>query len=386
MPPVKKTGRPEGGILQAAIIGAGPAGIGVSLALRAMGLRHLAVLDQGRIGESFLRWPQGMRFITPSFTGNQYGSLDLNSVHPSTSPAYLLKTEHPTGEEYAAYLETVAAWGSLPVLTGYGLKALTVEDGIFHLDTGKGVLKARNVVWAAGEFHWPKKPAFPGAELGMHNSTVKDWSALPGKRAVVIGGYESGIDAAYHLTRTGKQVTLLDASAPWDIDDSDPSVNLSPYSLDRLRVAQASGRLAMYKADATAIVGKGKGFAVKANHKAYASDCPPILATGFRSSLQLIAERFAFKQGEAQVRLQDDQSTKTPGLYLAGPSLRHRLGRKKLVFCFIYKYRGRFPIVAASIGKRLGLAPARIAEMTRFYREHKMYLEDLSCCGDDCAC
>lgn len=386
MTPPKRPTRPEGGILQAAVIGAGPAGIGVSLALRAMGLRHLAVLDQGRIGESFRRWPQGMRFITPSFTGNQYGSLDLNSVHPSTSPAYLLKTEHPTGKEYAAYLEAVAAWGRLPVLTGYGLKSMEHKDGIFYLDTGKGVLKARNVVWAAGEFHWPRLPEIPGAELGRHNSLVKDWTALPGKRAVVIGGYESGIDAAYHLARSGKKVSVLDAAAPWTLDDSDPSVNLSPYSLDRLRVAQAGRQLHLIKAAATVIRQRGKGFEVLAGGKAYPSDTPPILATGFRSSLQLVQDRFDWKRGMAQVALADDQSTRTPGLYLAGPSLRHRLGSKTLIFCFIYKYRGRFPVVAASIGKRLGLPAKAIARMNDFYREHKMYLADLSCCGDDCAC
>lgn len=378
---------PRPKILDAAILGAGPAGIGVGLALRGMGLTNIALVDQGRIGESFRRWPRGMRLITPSFTGNQYGALDLNSIHPSTSPAFNLKTEHPTGPAYADYLEAVAAWGKLPVLTGHRLLGLQRRrDGLFELALDKGLLLARNVVWAGGEFGHPRQPGFAGAELGVHNSRIRRWERLPGERAVVIGGYESGIDAAFHLVQAGKRVTVLDASAPWASVESDPSVTLSPYSLDRLRVALASKRLTLLKASAQAIATQGRAFKVQAGRRWHPSDSAPILATGFSSSLQSIAGLFHWKDGIAQARLKDDQSTRTPGLYLAGPSLRHRHAGKLLIFCFIYKYRGRFPIVAASIGRRLGVSQAALKHMTGFYRQHKMHLEDLSCCGDDCAC
>ncbi len=378
---------PQPKILDAAIIGAGPAGVGVGLALRGLGMTGFALIDQGRIGESFRRWPKGMRLITPSFTGNQYGALDLNSVHPSTSPAFNLRTEHPSGPDYAHYLEAVAAWGQLPVLSGHRLTGLRVRpDGVFELSLNKGLVLARNVVWAGGEYGHPRLPGFPGSELGRHNSAVADWAKLPGRRAVVVGGYESGIDAAFHLVQAGKQVTVLDAAAPWDSEDSDPSVVLSPYSLDRLRVALASKRLKLLKAKAGRIQAAGRGFKVQAGRAWHASDSAPILATGFQSSLQLVEGLFDWKEGVAQVRLADDQSTKTPGLYLAGPSLRHLHAGKLLIFCFIYKYRGRFPIVARSIGRRLKLPKAALDHMTSFYKDHKMWLEDLSCCGDDCAC
>jgi putative flavoprotein involved in K+ transport len=379
--------RPKPRILDAAIIGAGPAGVGVGLALRGLGGLDIALVDQERIGESFRRWPKGMRLITPSFTGNQYGALDLNSVHPSTSPAFNLKTEHPTGPDYARYLEAVAAWGQLPVLSGHKVQRLLRRpDGIFELQLGKASLQARNVVWAGGEFGHPKAPGFPGAELGRHNSAVREWAKVPGKRSVVIGGYESGIDAAFHLVQAGKQVTVLDPAAPWASEDSDPSVTLSPYTLDRLRVALASRRLKLIKAGAQAITAQGRAFKVKAGPRWLPSDSAPILATGFQSSLKLIEDLFHWDKGIAQVRLADDQSTKTPGLYLAGPSLRHHHDGKLLVFCFIYKFRGRFPIVAQSIGRRLKAPKAALAHMTGFFKQHKMYLDDLSCCGDDCAC
>jgi putative flavoprotein involved in K+ transport len=378
----KKTTAP----LDALIVGGGPAGVGVGVALRGLGLRRLLIIDAQDIGHSFESWPQGMRLITPSFPGNQYGTIDLNSVHPSTSPAFSLGTEHPTGADYASYLKAVVNWAHLPVMTKTKLLGLHKEKGLFYAGTPKGDISAKNVVWAAGEFQWPRSASLPGAELGQHNSTVRRWDRLKGRDFVVIGGYESGIDAAFQLVSTGRRVTVLDPGAPWAQHDSDPSLVLSPYTKDRLAVAAASGRLTLVKARAASIQAMKGGFAVKAGSKTYRTQSPPILATGFQSSLQLIKEHFDWAGDVAKVRALDDQSTKTPGLYLAGPALRHVVKKKLLVFCFIYKYRGRFPLVAQSIGKNLGVAAAEVKRMVDFYKKQGMFLDDLSCCGDDCQC
>ena len=71
--------------------------------------RVLLVERGNAVGETFRRWPKEMRFISPSF--NQQGwtkSFDLNSVFHGTSPAFSLHAEHPTGEQYATYLSTLA--------------------------------------------------------------------------------------------------------------------------------------------------------------------------------------------------------------------------------------------------------------------------------------
>ena len=384
--PPKAAKKKSPSIYDVLIVGAGPAGLGVGVALRGMGLRSLAIIDAGKLGDSFRRWPEGMRLITPSFTGNQYGTTDLNSIHPSTSPAFTLETEHPTGQQYADYLGVIANWAGLPVMEKTPLQGLRKEGKLFHVDTPKGTLLAKNVVWAAGEFHWPKRASFPGAEHAQHNSQVKSWKKLPGKEFVIIGGYESGIDAAFHLINAGKKATVIDNSAPWFSHDSDPSVTLSPYTRDRLRLAEASGRLTLLKGKVTAIEKAKGGYSVAAGKKRLRTASKPILATGFQSSLALIKDQFAWDGDVAKVRVQDDQSTKTPGLYLAGPALRHKVKGKLLVFCFIYKYRGRFPIVAESIGKSLGIKKAELERMVKFYKKEGMFLDDLSCCGDDCAC
>lgn len=104
-------------------------------------------------------------------------------------------------------------------------------------------LTSRYVIWAAGEFQYPNKKSatdtkrdgnveeekksddgsemridnddddgstkendeLPGSELCRHNSTVKSWKKLDGNDFVVIGGYESGVDACVNLAQVGKR-------------------------------------------------------------------------------------------------------------------------------------------------------------------------------------
>ena len=74
---------------------------------------------------------------------------------------------------------------------------------------------------------------------------------------------------------------------------------------------------------------------------------------------------------------ENDESTTMSGMFLCGPAVRHG----NLVFCFIFKYRQRFAVVAKAIATSLGLP----AENLEGYRQWGMYLDDLSCCGEECS-
>jgi len=181
------------------IVGAGPAGLGVAAALKRAGVIDLLVVDSREIGASFRAWPAQMKFITPSFHSNNFGLTDLNSIDPETSPADFLRTQHPTGKQYAKYLETVAAHFQLPVRTGIEVTALEKTADRFLATTNKGVIEAEYVVWTTGQFFTPRSHDFPGAHLALHSSRISDWRILGGEDFTVIGGYESGVDAALNL-------------------------------------------------------------------------------------------------------------------------------------------------------------------------------------------
>jgi putative flavoprotein involved in K+ transport len=73
------------------VVGAGAAGVGLGCALAHVGCERFLLLDRYDVGASFAGWPAEMRFITPSFSTNSIGMLDLNSVAVGTSPAHTLQ-------------------------------------------------------------------------------------------------------------------------------------------------------------------------------------------------------------------------------------------------------------------------------------------------------
>lgn len=366
--------------LDVVIVGAGAAGVGCGIVLRDLGLENFVLLERHQVGASFSHWPEEMRFITPSFPSHGFGLMDLNAIALDTSPAYSLRREHLSGKEYALYLQTAVNHFQLPVQTKVDVQ--TIEplpwNKGFIFKTSKGEIKSRFVIWAAGEFQYPNLRPFPGAELCLHNSQVRSWRKLEGDEFLIIGGYESGMDAAINLCALGKQVRVIDRASSWANADSDPSLSLSPFTLQRLEVAHATGRIELINDVCIEEVERiSDGYAVYSEYRKWPSPTSPILCTGFQGSLSLIAEQFDWQNGQASLTAQDE-STLTPELFVVGPSVRHG----QVIFCFIYKFRQRFAIVAEAIAHCMGLNTSPL----EIYRQNGLFLDDLSCCGNDCVC
>jgi len=112
---------------------------------------------------------------------------------------------------------------------------------------------------------------------------------------------------------------------------------------------------------------------------------PPVLCTGFEGSVASVA-RNLFDLADpslggclagAPLLTKEDESTKVPGVFLVGPSVVHG----ELSFCFVYKFRQRFGIVADAICRGLGRDTTSAVESLRLTN---MFLDDLSCCEGTC--
>lgn len=369
--------------LDVAIIGAGPAGIGISAILAELGIKNQVIFEANKVGSSFENWPEEMKLITPSFTTNFYGSMDLNAVVSGTSPAYTLRREHPTGKEYANYLRAVSNYLKLPIVEETTVEEVNISKKTFKLKiNGSDLVESKFVIWATGEFQFPSLAPFKGAELCIHNSQINSWRDLEGDEFYIIGGFESGIDAAVNLSLFGKKVHVLDRKAPWEDRDTDPSLNLAPFTLERLRGQYPFGRIDLQKDSEIQHIKEKSGkyeIKVKGKSKPFISITKPILATGFKNKLPIVNELFDWEKEKSYPLLtEDDESTRTPGLFLVGPQVRH----DNLIFCFIYKYRQRFGVVANAIGGKLG----KDTKLLEQYRHEGLYLDDLSCCSGECAC
>ena len=369
----------DSGTYDVIVIGAGAAGVGVSIALIHAGVENFLVVDRDTVGASFDSWPAETRFITPSFPSNSIGMLDLNSIAIGVSPAYSMKIEHPTGPEFAQHLRDIAEYFELPLQENTDVKAIEKKEGLFHLETNQGTLFASNIIWSAGEYQYPCTDVFTGSELCRHTATVPSYAELEGDDFLIIGGYESGVDAAYHLANRNKKVRLFDLNAPWDAATSDPSVALSTYSFERMRNPNFEEHTELYPETIVDSVTLTDGiYEVNTEDgQTFQSKVQPLLAAGFDGSHKFVSHLFEQREDGFPSISEDDESTITPGMYLCGPSVRH----DGHVFCFIYKYRQRFAIVANSIASSLGI---ETEEFVAAYRSWGMYLDDLSCCGQEC--
>ena len=362
------------------VVGAGAAGVGVAVTLNHAGIENFLVLERHTVAASFASWPAETRFITPSYATNSIGMLDLNSIAMGTSPAYSLEVEHPTGQDYARYLRAVARFFEVPVREHIDVLEVSQDGDGFRIDTSDETMHARHVIWAAGEFQYPRLGGFAGSDLCRHTATIASYDELEGDDLIVVGGYESGIDAAYHLAYCDKRIRLFDINCPWESESSDPSIALSPFTLERMHERPFVEQVELFPNTAiecvTCVDG---GYEVTAEDgQRFQTSVPPLLAGGFEGSHGLVADLFEQRDDGSLLLSEDDESTIVPGVFLCGPAVRHN----NHVFCFIFKYRQRFAVVAKAIATSLGLPAEELEE----YRKWGMYLDDLSCCGEQCVC
>ena len=362
------------------IIGAGPAGIGCALALNRAGIKDIVILEANCVGSSFRRWPKQMRLITPSFHTNSFYQTDLNSITPDTSPADFFQKQHLTGKEYADYLRTGVAHFGLNVREQVKVSQITPGREGYCVHTDKQNYKAEIIIWAGGEFSLPKLKSFEGAELCAHSSVFRDWNDYQGKDALVIGGYESGIDAAFNLVGIGKRVIVLSSGEPWKVDHPDPSEILSPYTRDRLlsTLKENPGKMVLRGNCKVLSVSKlSNRYIVETDDgEIFESEHRPIAATGFQSALTPVKDLFKW-ENSLPVFTEEDESTLYPGIYYSGPSLVHNNSK----FCFIYKFRARFGVIARSVAKRLGYPEPDLEDD----RRRGFLVDDLECCTN-CEC
>jgi putative flavoprotein involved in K+ transport len=200
-------GAADGVRLDAVVIGAGWAGLGVSQALARAGLRH-RVLERDRIGATWRT--------------QRWDSFRMNSTNIQTvMPEDRYEGPDPDGfmrrDEFVTLLEDFATRNRLPVETNTPVLELArnAANGVFHLTTPRGALRASHVVIASGSQNRARRPAaaaaLPPSLLQMDASDYRSPAALPGGAVLVVGSAQSGGQIAQDLIGAGRTVFLATA-------------------------------------------------------------------------------------------------------------------------------------------------------------------------------
>ncbi len=190
----------ESPALDLLIVGAGPTGIALGAAARAAGLSTLLV-ERGALAASLVDYPAEMEFFTTR------DKLEIAGV------PFAIPEEKPSRRQALAYYQAVAAKFELPLALHEEVIAIEPREGEFTVRSRRrGVERVRQaaaVAVATGYFSWPDRLGVPGEEQAwVHSRYREPWGHFA-QRVVVVGGGNSGSEAALDLWRHGAQVTLV---------------------------------------------------------------------------------------------------------------------------------------------------------------------------------
>jgi thioredoxin reductase (NADPH) len=185
---------------QVAIVGAGPAGLELAVALKTAGVPFL-LFDAGQIGHTISWWPRNTRFFsTPE------------RIAMPGHPFQVYDQQHPTGEQYLAYLRGIVEQYDLQINTFEPVDRIWREGDLFKLRTetfkGARLYAARQVVLATGGMAGPNLLDIPGEELPHVSHYLEDPHQYFRKDLLVIGGRNSAVEYALRCWRVGARVTL----------------------------------------------------------------------------------------------------------------------------------------------------------------------------------
>ncbi|HJX28381.1 MAG TPA: NAD(P)-binding domain-containing protein [Thermoanaerobaculia bacterium] len=182
------------GILDLAVIGAGPSGLSAGLTAASRRLSCVVFEREADLGGSLLHYPRRKMVLTQPVQLSPWGALDR---------------EEYSKEDLLAFFEKLIAHHAVDVRFGEAVEDIRRENGHFLLRTTGGTCRARAVILALGRRGTPRKLGIPGEELSKVMYRLIDAEGYRDQKILVVGGGDSAAEAAVGLARQpGNVVTL----------------------------------------------------------------------------------------------------------------------------------------------------------------------------------
>jgi cation diffusion facilitator CzcD-associated flavoprotein CzcO len=204
--------------LDTCVIGAGPAGLAVARALAEKGLpythleRHTAVGGIWDIDNPGTPMYDSAHFIS-SRTLSGFGGFPMPESY----------ADYPPREDILAYLRSFADAYGLTERIDFGQEVVAVEpgaDGTWSVTRASGERTLhRDVVVCSGAQWYPHQPQLPGTFTGevRHSITYRSASELTGKRVLIVGAGNSGVDIACDAAANARSAAISMRRGYWII-------------------------------------------------------------------------------------------------------------------------------------------------------------------------
>ncbi len=180
------------------IIGAGPAGIGASLAAKARKLRYRTV-EQESLGGTVSHYPRGKIVMTAPVKLPLVGKMNFKET---------------TKEVLMQYWEKIVSTAGLVINDNERVESIEPGKSVFKVKTTKDSYDTRAVLLAIGRRGTPRTLGVPGEDKTKVVYRLIDPEQYRGKHVLVVGGGDSALEAAVSISEeAGTTVTLSYRSA-----------------------------------------------------------------------------------------------------------------------------------------------------------------------------
>src|SRR3954469_12506983 len=194
----------------AAVIGAGPAGLAAAAMLRRRGINAVVIDRAGSVGSSWRGHSDRLHLHTVRW---------LSDLPGLRMPRSYGRWVHR--DKVIEYLERYAAHHELDLMLDTEVRRLSRGPAAWVLDTSGGEIEAGSVVVATGYNHTPFMPEYPGrddyaGEL-THASRYRHAEPYRGRDVLVVGSGNTGAEIAVDLVEGGARRVRLAVRTPPNI-------------------------------------------------------------------------------------------------------------------------------------------------------------------------
>jgi len=189
----KLDGFDRGNQLDLVIVGAGPAGIGASLAAKSRKLKF-ATLEQESLGGTVSHYPRGKIVMTAPVKLPLVGNMRFRETSKETLMEYWQK---------------VVASSGLVINDNERVESIDAGSGSFNIKTTRDSYTTRAVLLAIGRRGTPRTLGVPGEDKTKVVYRLIDPEQYRGQHVLVVGGGDSALEAAISIAEeAGTTVSL----------------------------------------------------------------------------------------------------------------------------------------------------------------------------------